>query len=59
MRVVFDDTRARAVLGPAGIEAPILRDYFGKLMEYAEARAGARAAHPRGRPDARVAHAPA
>jgi nucleoside-diphosphate-sugar epimerase len=35
MRVVFDDTRARAVLGPAGIEAPILRDYFGKLMEYA------------------------
>jgi nucleoside-diphosphate-sugar epimerase len=36
MRVVFDDTRARAVLGPAGIEAPILRDYFGKLMEYAE-----------------------
>jgi nucleoside-diphosphate-sugar epimerase len=37
MRVVFDDTRARAVLGPAGIEAPILRDYFGRLMEYAEA----------------------
>ena len=37
MRVVFDDARARAVLGPAGIEAPILRDYFGKLMEYAEA----------------------
>ena len=36
MRVVFDDTRARAVLGPAGIEAPILRDYFGRLMEYAE-----------------------
>jgi nucleoside-diphosphate-sugar epimerase len=37
MRVVFDDARARAVLGPAGIEAPILRDYFGRLMEYAEA----------------------
>ena len=36
MRVVFDDTRARSVLGPAGIEAPILRDYFGRLMEYAE-----------------------
>jgi nucleoside-diphosphate-sugar epimerase len=35
MRVVFDDTRARSVLGPAGIEAPILRDYFGRLMEYA------------------------
>ena len=37
MRVLFDDARARAVLGPAGIEAPVLRDYFGKLMEYAEA----------------------
>jgi long-chain acyl-CoA synthetase len=37
MRVVFDDSRARAVLGPAGIEAPVLRDYFGRLMEYAEA----------------------
>ena len=37
MRVVFDDTRARAVLGPAGITAPVLRDYFGRLMEYAEA----------------------
>jgi thioester reductase-like protein len=37
MRLVFDDTRARAVLGPAGIEAPLLRDYFGRLMEYAEA----------------------
>jgi nucleoside-diphosphate-sugar epimerase len=37
MRVVFDDARARAVLGPAGIEAPNLRDYFGRLMEYAEA----------------------
>jgi len=37
MQVVFDDARARSVLGPAGIEAPILRDYFGKLMEYAEA----------------------
>jgi thioester reductase-like protein len=37
MRVVFDDTRARAVLGQAGIEAPLLRDYFGRLMEYAEA----------------------
>ena len=37
MRVVFDDTRARSVLAPAGIEAPPLRDYFGTLMEYAEA----------------------
>ena len=50
MRVVFDDTRARAVLGPAGIEAPILRDYFGRLMEYAEAaRWGKRASAARPR----------
>jgi thioester reductase-like protein len=37
MRLVFDDARARGVLGPAGIAAPVLRDYFGRLMEYAEA----------------------
>jgi nucleoside-diphosphate-sugar epimerase len=36
MRVIFDDTRARSVLGPAGIVAPPLQDYFGKLLEYAE-----------------------
>ena len=37
MRVVFDDARARSVLVPAGIEAPPLREYFPKLMEYAQA----------------------
>ena len=37
MRVVFDDARARAVLGPAGIQAPRLADYFGALIDYAEA----------------------
>jgi len=37
MRVIFDDTRARSVLAPAGIAAPVLRDYFGTLMDYAEA----------------------
>jgi long-chain acyl-CoA synthetase len=37
MRVVFDDARARSVLVPAGIEAPPLREYFGRLMEYAQA----------------------
>jgi nucleoside-diphosphate-sugar epimerase len=36
MEVVFDDTRARAVLGPAGIRCPRLGDYFPVLMEYAE-----------------------
>jgi nucleoside-diphosphate-sugar epimerase len=41
MRVVFDDARARSVLGPA----PLLEDYFGRLIEYAQrARWGKRAA---------------
>ena len=37
MKVVFDDTRARAVLDPAGIRPPKLRDYFDALIDYAEA----------------------
>ncbi len=41
MRVVFDDARARSVLAPAGIEAPPVREYFARLMDYAvEARWG-------------------
>jgi len=36
MQVVFDDARARAVLGPAGIRPPRLADYFGALIDYAE-----------------------
>lgn len=35
MEVVFDDARARALLGPAGIRCPKLEDYFGVLMDYA------------------------
>ena len=35
MEVVFDDSRARALLGPAGIRCPRLGDYFPVLMEYA------------------------
>jgi thioester reductase-like protein len=37
MEVVFDDTRARAALGPAGIRPPRLTEYFGTLVDYAEA----------------------
>jgi thioester reductase-like protein len=37
MQVVFDDARARALLGPAGIRAPRLADYFSRLIDYAEA----------------------
>lgn len=36
MELVFDDSRARAVLEPAGIRPPRLPDYFGRLMDYAE-----------------------
>jgi thioester reductase-like protein len=39
MEVVFDDARARAALEPAGIRPPRLADYFGTLMDYAEATA--------------------
>jgi nucleoside-diphosphate-sugar epimerase len=55
MRVVFDDTRARSVLGPAGIEAPILRDYFGRLMEYATAARWGKSGTTREAARARVA----
>jgi len=37
MRVRFDDARARAILGPKGIEAAPLRSYFDRLMDYAQA----------------------
>ena len=44
MQVVFDDSRARALLGPEGIRAPLLADYFSTLIDYAEtARWGKRA----------------
>lgn len=32
----LDDTRARELLGPLGLSAPLLRDYFPTLIEYAE-----------------------
>jgi len=35
MEVVFDDSRARAALG--GLRPPRLTDFFGRLMDYAEA----------------------
>ena len=37
MEVVFDDSRARALLEPAGIRPPRLTEYFGRLIDYAEA----------------------
>ncbi len=35
MEMVFDDERARRLLGPAGIVAPPLHDYFPALVDYA------------------------
>jgi thioester reductase-like protein len=37
MDVVFDDSRARAALGPAGIQCPEFHEYFDMLIDYAEA----------------------
>ncbi len=36
MDVLFDDSRARATLGPAGIRPPRLAEYFDRLIDYAE-----------------------
>jgi hypothetical protein len=36
MDMVFDDTHARALLGPAGIKCPHLTDYFPRLIDYAQ-----------------------
>jgi nucleoside-diphosphate-sugar epimerase len=37
MDVVFEDARSRAVLRPAGIAPPPLREYFGTLVDFAQA----------------------
>jgi thioester reductase-like protein len=37
MDVVFDDSRARTALGPAGIRPPRMEQYFDPLIDYAEA----------------------
>jgi long-chain acyl-CoA synthetase len=36
MDMVFDDSHAREVFGPAGISCPHLTDYFPRLIEYAQ-----------------------
>jgi thioester reductase-like protein len=37
MELVFDDARARAALGPAGVRPPRFAEYFDRLIDYAEA----------------------
>ena len=36
MDMVFDDSHARELFGPAGIRCPHLTDYFPRLIEYAQ-----------------------
>jgi len=36
MDVIFDDARAREVLGPAGLRAPALEDYFPAIADFAQ-----------------------
>jgi thioester reductase-like protein len=36
MDMVFDDSRARALLGPAGIRCPTFDEFFPHLIEYAQ-----------------------
>lgn len=36
MEVVFGDARSRSILRPAGIAPPQLRDYFGRLVDFAQ-----------------------
>lgn len=49
MRVHYDTANARAGLAGTGVEVPLLRDYFGRLMDFAVAAEwGKSAADPRG-----------
>jgi hypothetical protein len=57
MDMVFDDSRARALLGPAGISCPHLADYFPRLIEYAQTTRWGK--NPLTREEAAAAHAPA
>jgi long-chain acyl-CoA synthetase len=44
----FDDSRARALLGPAGLRVTPLEDYFGTLMDYATSSRWGRSPSTRG-----------
>lgn len=57
MDMVFDDSRARSLLGPAGIKCPHLTDYFPRLIEYAQQTRWGKA--PQTREAAAAAHAAA
>jgi thioester reductase-like protein len=57
MDMVFDDSHAREVLGPAGISCPHLTDYFPRLIAYAQSTRWGK--NPLTREEAAGAHAAA
>ena len=57
MDMVFDDSHARELLGPAGISCPHLTDYFPHLIEYAQRTRWGKT--PLTRDEAAAAHAAA
>lgn len=59
MEMVFDDERARSLLGPAGIVAPPLHDYFPALVEYARGTRWGKAHLTRAQARAQASTAPA
>jgi len=59
MEMVFDDERARCLLGPAGIVAPPLHDYFPALVDYARRARWGKAHLTRAQARAQASPAPA
>jgi long-chain acyl-CoA synthetase len=59
MEVVFDDSRARALLGPLGIRPPKMTEYFDTLIDYAEAVRWGKRAMTREEARERLSRAPA
>jgi thioester reductase-like protein len=57
MDMVFDDSRARALLGPAGIRCPRFDEFFPHLIEYAQSTRWGKS--PLTREEAQTAAAPA
>jgi len=57
MDMVFDDSHARELFGPAGISCPHLTDYFPRLIEYAQTTRWGKT--PLTREEAAAAHATA
>jgi thioester reductase-like protein len=55
MRVSYDTANARAALAGSGVQVPMLRDYFGRLMDFAVAAEWGKSARALDRDDAHAA----